>query len=92
MNILDCTIRDGGYYTNWDFDRKLVLDYCKLVKSLPIDIIHAKSTLTHAEKNKLSTYKPYYIYNQNEDGNWEKSKLVTKKHLIDNIPNVLNMK
>ena len=24
MKILDCTLRDGGYYTNWDFDRNLV--------------------------------------------------------------------
>ena len=24
MKILDCTLRDGGYYTNWDFDDKIV--------------------------------------------------------------------
>lgn len=24
VEILDCTIRDGGYVNNWDFDRKLV--------------------------------------------------------------------
>ena len=24
MKILDCTLRDGGYYTNWDFDTTLV--------------------------------------------------------------------
>lgn len=37
--ILDCTLRDGGYYTNWDFDNKLVLNYCKLMESLPIDYV-----------------------------------------------------
>ena len=37
--ILDCTLRDGGYYTNWDFDNSLVKDYLKLTKMLPIDII-----------------------------------------------------
>lgn len=25
--ILDCTLRDGGYYNDWDFDRKLVTEY-----------------------------------------------------------------
>ena len=39
MKILDCTLRDGGYYTNWDFDSKLVNDYLKLIKFLPIDIV-----------------------------------------------------
>ncbi len=39
MKILDCTLRDGGYYTNWDFDSKLVNDYLKLIKVLPIDIV-----------------------------------------------------
>lgn len=37
--ILDCTLRDGGYYTNWDFDKKLVISYCKLMQTLPIDYV-----------------------------------------------------
>jgi 4-hydroxy 2-oxovalerate aldolase len=39
MKILDCTLRDGGYYTNWDFDQELAHNYYKLAKSLPIDIV-----------------------------------------------------
>ena len=39
MNILDCTLRDGGYYTNWDFDKDLVKTYCKSMESLPIDYV-----------------------------------------------------
>ena len=31
MEILDCTLRDGGYYTNWDFDFKLVDEYLNAV-------------------------------------------------------------
>lgn len=37
--ILDCTLRDGGYYTNWDFDEHLVDTYLKAMNNLPIDII-----------------------------------------------------
>jgi len=29
MKILDCTLRDGGYYTNWDFDDKIVDAYIR---------------------------------------------------------------
>lgn len=39
FKILDCTLRDGGYYTNWDFDRTLVEDYCLAMESLPIDYV-----------------------------------------------------
>ena len=27
INILDCTLRDGGYYNNWDFDSETVKRY-----------------------------------------------------------------
>tara|TARA_R110002050_G_scaffold97131_1_gene202038 strand:- start:3662 stop:5212 length:1551 start_codon:yes stop_codon:yes gene_type:complete len=39
FKILDCTLRDGGYYTNWDFDKDLVKTYCKSMESLPIDYV-----------------------------------------------------
>lgn len=37
--ILDCTLRDGGYYTNWDFDTLLVDSYIEAMNMLPIDYI-----------------------------------------------------
>jgi 4-hydroxy 2-oxovalerate aldolase len=37
--LLDCTIRDGGYYTAWDFEKKVVDDYISAVNRLPIDYI-----------------------------------------------------
>lgn len=39
FKILDCTIRDGGYYTNWDFDNELVDIYLSSFNKLPIDYI-----------------------------------------------------
>lgn len=39
MKILDCTLRDGGYYTNWDFDNGIVDTYIKSINNLPIDYI-----------------------------------------------------
>ncbi len=38
-NILDCTLRDGGYYTNWDFDSKLVASYSRAMEELPITYV-----------------------------------------------------
>ena len=30
IKILDCTLRDGGYYNNWDFSKEIVNDYLKV--------------------------------------------------------------
>lgn len=37
--ILDCTLRDGGYYTNWDFNLKTVDAYIQAMNALPIDYL-----------------------------------------------------
>lgn len=39
MEILDCTLRDGGYYTDWDFNDNLISQYISSVNLLPIDYI-----------------------------------------------------
>jgi 4-hydroxy 2-oxovalerate aldolase len=39
MKILDCTLRDGGYYTNWDFSRDLVNTYLESFNHLPVDYL-----------------------------------------------------
>ena len=39
FKILDCTLRDGGYYTNWDFDQLTVDSYLEAMNDLPVDYI-----------------------------------------------------
>ena len=39
LGILDCTFRDGGYYTNWSFPQDLVDDYLAAMAVLPVDVI-----------------------------------------------------
>lgn len=31
LHLLDCTLRDGGYYNNWNFSRSLVAQYLKSI-------------------------------------------------------------
>ena len=38
-NMLDCTLRDGGYYNNWDFTSKLVNDYLKVMSKVGIKYV-----------------------------------------------------
>jgi len=37
--LLDCTLRDGGYYNNWDFDQELVDAYLQAMSALSVDYV-----------------------------------------------------
>ncbi len=39
IKLLDCTLRDGGYYNNWDFDHKIVNRYLRSMKTSSVDIV-----------------------------------------------------
>ena len=39
INIIDCTLRDGGYYNNWDFSKDLVNQYLKSVSEADIKYV-----------------------------------------------------
>lgn len=62
MNIktLDCTLRDGGYYNNWDFPLELVNDYLKAMSDINIDFVEIG---LRSLKNK--NFKGPYAYSTN---------------------------
>ncbi len=39
VKFLDCTLRDGGYYNNWDFSNDLVGDYLVAMDALNVDYV-----------------------------------------------------
>ncbi|MFT5002470.1 MAG: 4-hydroxy 2-oxovalerate aldolase, partial [Flavobacteriales bacterium] len=39
MKILDCTLRDGGYYNNWDFPSEVAEAYFQAVAKAKIDYV-----------------------------------------------------
>jgi len=57
MKILDCTIRDGGYYTNWDFDSDLIKTYFEAMNQLPIEYLEVGY-----RSPKLEGYYGEYFY------------------------------
>jgi len=57
LELLDCTLRDGGYYTNWDFDKSLVDNYFSEINKLPIDYVE----IGYRSKEK-NTYEGAYYY------------------------------
>jgi 4-hydroxy 2-oxovalerate aldolase len=39
LTILDCTLRDGGYYNSWNFNQKLVERYLRAADRSGIDVV-----------------------------------------------------
>ena len=39
VKILECSLRDGGYYTSWDFSESLVDDYLRSMERMPVEYI-----------------------------------------------------
>jgi 4-hydroxy 2-oxovalerate aldolase len=37
--LLDCTLRDGGYHNNWDFDSSLIQEYLNAVAAAGVDYV-----------------------------------------------------
>ncbi len=39
LNILDCTLRDGGYYNNWYFKKDLINEYLRVMDIIKVDYV-----------------------------------------------------
>ena len=39
LKLLDCTLRDGGYYNSWDFDPELIASYLRAMEAIGIDYL-----------------------------------------------------
>ena len=59
MKILDCTLRDGGYYNDWNFSSNLSEKYIQSIRKLPIDIIE----IGYVSNNKSDNFGLYYHLN-----------------------------
>lgn len=80
ITILDCSLRDGGYYNNWDFEENFVSLYRDKINLLPIDYIEiGYRNLVHKDYRGKYFYCPLPILKQ-----WSgiKDKLVL---MIDEI-------
>lgn len=50
VKVLDCTLRDGGYYNNWDFDRTLVKSYVSAMAKIGVDFVELGLRNFHQKK------------------------------------------
>ena len=82
VKILDCTLRDGGYYTNWWFSDKFVKNYLSTISKLPIDIVELGYL-----SNNIDEFGIYYHLNK---ASLSKAKNILRKN--QKIYAMLNLK
>lgn len=76
FKLLDCTLRDGGYYTDWDFDAGLVRDYLEAMRALPVDFVEI------GYRNALTeTYRGRYFHLSADDAAAVKAQLRSEQLL-----------
>tara|TARA_B100000035_G_C21026470_1_gene566447 strand:+ start:87 stop:1697 length:1611 start_codon:yes stop_codon:yes gene_type:complete len=54
VKILDCTLRDGGYYNNWKFSKDLISDYLYSMKEANLDWVEFGFRFLNASNQKNS--------------------------------------
>ena len=58
FKILDCTLRDGGYYNNWNFSLNFAQKYNSIIKKTKVDIVEFgfRKNNVFSDKDKLFLY------------------------------------
>ena len=59
FEILDCTIRDGGYINNWEFDTKLVREVYRALSKSGVEYVEIgfRGTEKHFDRKKYGKWR-----------------------------------
>jgi isopropylmalate/homocitrate/citramalate synthase len=55
LMLLDCTLRDGGYYNAWDFSSDLINDYLRAMSALATDYVEVGPSTAADSKAAVRT-------------------------------------
>lgn len=93
MKIVDCTLRDGGYYTQWDFSDDIVDSYLRAANALPIDYVElGYRSLPADEYMGKYAYTPVHILRKlRENCNRKIALMLNEKSVsVDALPQLLS--
>lgn len=93
LTLLDCTFRDGGYYTNWIFPEKLVEDYFKAIMEAGVDIVEIGYRANNSDlfKGPFAYCKESFINDLNIPKTLKVAVMVDSKQLLENNNSVDNL-
>lgn len=92
ITLLDCTLRDGGYYTNWDFPRDMVNNYFDAFNELPVSHLEI-GYRSNPMKQYLGEYfycPEYVLRNARERSSKKLALILNEKDVrAADVPNLL---
>lgn len=91
INLLDCTLRDGGYYTNWDFKDNIVENYISAMQDLPVDLLEiGYRSIPKKEYFGKYFYYPDFVINKIHKLNRNNKRLALMFNEKDTLPEHLD--
>ncbi|MGR9047475.1 aldolase catalytic domain-containing protein [Halobacillus faecis] len=94
IKLLDCTLRDGGYYNAWDFDLSLIEDYLRSMDAISIDYVEIgfRSLIADGFKGACAFSTDHFIRSIHVPKGMKIGVMVNAKELLahtDNMENIL---
>ncbi len=85
INLIDCTLRDGGYYNNWDFSINLVNEYLKTMSKIGVEYVELGFRSFQSESFKGSNWytTDNYINNLKIPSNLKIAVMVNASQIIN---------
>lgn len=88
MTLLDCTLRDGGYYNNWNFPIEVVSKYLESMSAAGVDIIELgmRSLIKNGFKGAAGYTTDEYLDFLSVPSNLKISVMVNASEIVGSIP------
>ncbi len=85
LKILDCTLRDGGYYNNWNFSAKLTNSYLKSISKTNIEFIEIgfKSNIEDKKIGPTGKIDDTFLKSINVPDNIKLGIMINSNEIID---------
>jgi 4-hydroxy 2-oxovalerate aldolase len=87
MKILDCTLRDGGYYNAWDFSLELTNQYLEAMEAAGVDIVELglRSLINKEFKGANAYTTDEYINTLNIPSGLEVAVMINASELLGDL-------
>lgn len=88
MKILDCTLRDGGYYNNWNFPEAIINQYLYAMAEAKVDIVELglRSLKNQGFKGACAYTTDTYLNNLQLPDNLTLGVMINASELLGEMP------